>query len=146
MWRGEKPDRPLVTNPEPNDLQANQPSKPLEATLEGTTQISKDAVCRTRAMAESGAARLGASLHVKGEISGSEDLYVYGMVEGFVQLDEGKLTVGTTAKVCLTEPATAPFAILCGDNHARLIPGRNALGSIPRPACFFLLCPELLQR
>jgi len=27
------------------------------------------------------AARLGPSLHVKGEISGSEDLYIYGMVE-----------------------------------------------------------------
>ena len=28
MWRDKKPDRPLVTNPELKDLQANQPSKP----------------------------------------------------------------------------------------------------------------------
>jgi len=31
------------------------------------------------------------------------------------------------AEVCLAEPAITPFAILGGDNHARLIPRRNAL-------------------
>src|SRR5260370_41588845 len=44
-------------------------------------------------------ARLGSSLHVKGEISGNEDLYIEGTVEGLVHLDEGKLTVGATAKL-----------------------------------------------
>jgi cytoskeletal protein CcmA (bactofilin family) len=44
-------------------------------------------------------ARLGASLHVKGEITGSEDLLVDGSVEGLIQLDERKLTVGATAKL-----------------------------------------------
>jgi len=39
-------------------------------------------------------ARLGASLHVKGEISGSEDLHIDGSVEGLVQLDDRKLTIG----------------------------------------------------
>jgi hypothetical protein len=62
MWRDKKPDRPLVTKPELKDLQANQPSKPPQATLEGTTQISKEAVCRTPAMADSGAAHLGACM------------------------------------------------------------------------------------
>jgi len=46
-----------------------------------------------------GTARLGSSLHVKGEISGNEDLLIDGSVEGLIQLDERKLTVGTTAKV-----------------------------------------------
>jgi cytoskeletal protein CcmA (bactofilin family) len=44
-------------------------------------------------------ARLGSSLHVKGEITGSEDLTIDGSVEGLIQLDERKLTVGATAKV-----------------------------------------------
>jgi cytoskeletal protein CcmA (bactofilin family) len=44
-------------------------------------------------------ARLGASLHVKGEISGNEDLVIDGSVEGLVQLEDRKLTVGATAKV-----------------------------------------------
>ncbi len=99
MWRDKKPDRPLVTSPEPKGLQANQPSKPPQATLEGTTQISKEAVRPTGAIADSGAARLGPSLHVKGEISGNEDLHVDGTVEGVVHLQERKLTVGGTAKL-----------------------------------------------
>ena len=44
-------------------------------------------------------ARLGASLHVKGEITGNEDLQIDGTVEGLVQLDDRKLTVGSSAKV-----------------------------------------------
>ena len=45
------------------------------------------------------AARLGASLHVKGEITGNEDLSIDGTVEGLVHLEERKLTVGPSAKV-----------------------------------------------
>ena len=44
-------------------------------------------------------ARLGASIRVKGEISGSEDLHIDGTVEGLVQLDGRKLTVGMAAKL-----------------------------------------------
>jgi cytoskeletal protein CcmA (bactofilin family) len=42
---------------------------------------------------------IGASLKVKGEITGTEDLLIDGAVEGRIHLDERKLTVGTTAKV-----------------------------------------------
>jgi len=42
---------------------------------------------------------LGPRLHVKGDISGTEDLLIDGSVEGLIQLDEAKLTVGTTAKL-----------------------------------------------
>ncbi len=45
------------------------------------------------------AARLGASLHVKGEITGNEDLTIDGNVEGLVHLDDRKLTVGASAKI-----------------------------------------------
>ena len=44
-------------------------------------------------------ARLGASLHIKGEITGNEDLQIDGSVEGLVQLDDRKLTVGASARV-----------------------------------------------
>jgi cytoskeletal protein CcmA (bactofilin family) len=44
-------------------------------------------------------ARLGASLRVKGEISGNEDLQIDGTVEGLVTLDDRKLTVGIAAKL-----------------------------------------------
>jgi cytoskeletal protein CcmA (bactofilin family) len=53
----------------------------------------------TGALMGSVGARLGATLHVKGEITGSEDLVIEGTLEGLVQLDEGKLTIGTMATV-----------------------------------------------
>jgi len=68
-------------------------------TLEGTTQKNKEAVRPMRSTTDSLAARLGPSLQVKGEVSGSEDLLIDGSVEGSVQLEEKKLTIGTTAKV-----------------------------------------------
>ena len=43
--------------------------------------------------------RLGPSLRIKGEISGSEDLLVDGSVEGIVQLEKQKLTLGPASKV-----------------------------------------------
>jgi cytoskeletal protein CcmA (bactofilin family) len=46
-----------------------------------------------------GTARLGASLHVKGEITGNEDLAIDGSVEGLVHLEDRKLTVGASARV-----------------------------------------------
>jgi cytoskeletal protein CcmA (bactofilin family) len=42
---------------------------------------------------------LGSSLRIKGDISGTEDLLIDGAIEGLIQLDERKLTVGTTAKL-----------------------------------------------
>jgi cytoskeletal protein CcmA (bactofilin family) len=51
------------------------------------------------ATSDRASARLGASLHVKGEISGNEDLQIDGTVEGLVNLEDRKLTVGAAAKV-----------------------------------------------
>jgi cytoskeletal protein CcmA (bactofilin family) len=61
--------------------------------------MSTDAMRPLGATADRSTARLGSSLHVKGEISGNEDLLIDGTVEGLIQLDERKLTVGATAKV-----------------------------------------------
>jgi cytoskeletal protein CcmA (bactofilin family) len=61
--------------------------------------MSTDAMRPLSATGDRASARLGSSLHVKGEISGSEDLTIDGSVEGLIQLDERKLTVGPTAKV-----------------------------------------------
>lgn len=68
--------------------------RPLSSTPSGTT------------------ARLGASLHVKGEISGNEDLHVDGSVEGLIQLEDRKLTVGASAK--LTADVVAREVVVYG--------------------------------
>jgi len=61
--------------------------------------MATDAMRPMGATGDRASARLGSSLHVKGEITGSEDLLIDGSVEGLIQLDERKLTVGATAKV-----------------------------------------------
>ena len=96
MWSNKKPETPQT---EAKNLTTNQTPKHAPATWEGTTAMSTDAMRPLGATADRATARLGASLHVKGEISGNEDLLIDGSVEGLVQLDERKLTVGATAKV-----------------------------------------------
>jgi cytoskeletal protein CcmA (bactofilin family) len=100
MWGNKKPDTPQPAQPEIKNFPVNNPPpKPAAATWEGTTAMSTDAMRPMGATADRSTARLGPSLHVKGEISGNEDLVIDGSVEGLVQLDERKLTVGATAKV-----------------------------------------------
>jgi cytoskeletal protein CcmA (bactofilin family) len=95
MWGKKKPDTTQAADPEPTNLQTNQPPKPVTASLEETTKMSKD-VLRPADLAPS---RLGSSLHLKGEISGNEDLDIDGTVEGLVHIDERKLTVGARANL-----------------------------------------------
>src|SRR6266853_6778405 len=112
MWRNKKPDMPQAADPEPKNLQTNQPPKAAPGSLEGITKTGKDSVGPPGATADRATARLGSSLHVKGEISGNEDLYMEGTVEGLVHLDERKLTVGATAK--LTADVIADEVIVYG--------------------------------
>jgi cytoskeletal protein CcmA (bactofilin family) len=99
MWSNKKPDTPQAAQPEPRILNYNQPPKPAPATWEGTNAMSTDAMRPLGATSDRATARLGPSLHVKGEITGNEDLLIDGSVEGLIQLDERKLTVGSTAKL-----------------------------------------------
>jgi cytoskeletal protein CcmA (bactofilin family) len=96
MWSNKKPETPQTAQTEAKNFGTNQSPK---ATWEGTTAMSTDAMRPLGATADRATARLGASLQVKGEITGNEDLLIDGTVEGLVQLDERKLTVGANAKV-----------------------------------------------
>ncbi|HZD75929.1 MAG TPA: polymer-forming cytoskeletal protein [Acidobacteriaceae bacterium] len=51
------------------------------------------------AAGESGAAIIGKSVQIRGEVNGSEDLVVDGVVEGTITLSDSRLTIGQTAKV-----------------------------------------------
>src|SRR5437868_14908121 len=99
MWGNKKPEAPQTGHPEQRNPISNQPSKSAPAAWEDKPVMSTDAMRPMGGTADRGTARLGTSLHVKGEISGSEDLLIDGSVEGLIQLDERKLTVGATAKV-----------------------------------------------
>jgi cytoskeletal protein CcmA (bactofilin family) len=97
MWGNKKPESPQPAAD--SRTNTNLSPKPAPATWEGSQTMSTDAMRPIGATSDRAAARLGSSLHVKGEITGNEDLQIDGTVEGLVQLDDRKLTVGATAKV-----------------------------------------------
>ena len=112
MWGNKKSHTPQAADPGPKNWQTNQSPKPAPASSEGTTKMNKDVIRPAGTTTDRVMARLGSSLHVKGEISGNEDLYIDGTVEGVVQLGEGKLTVGATANV--TADIIAREVVVCG--------------------------------
>jgi cytoskeletal protein CcmA (bactofilin family) len=118
MWSSKKPDSPQTAQPEPKNLTTNQPPKPAPATWEGTNSMSTDAMRPLTASTDRATARLGPSLHVKGEISGNEDLLIDGSVEGLITLDERKLTVGAAAK--LTADVIAREVVVYGSVKGNL--------------------------
>ena len=82
---------------------------------------STDAMRPGDAMADSVTGWLSSSLHVKGDITGTEDLVIDGSVEGMVELDERKLTVGPTAKVTADINARdlVVYGFVKGNVHAK---------------------------
>src|SRR5712664_3346264 len=112
MWSNKTPETLEAADPEPKNWQTNQPPKPAPTSWEGTPKMNKDVKHPTRTTVDGATAGLGSSLHVKGEISGNDDLLIDGSVEGLVHLDERKLTVGATAK--LTADVIAGEVIVYG--------------------------------
>ena len=80
--------------------------------------MSTDAMRPLSTSPSGSTARLGASLHVKGEISGNEDLHIDGSVEGLIQLEDRKLTVGASAK--LTADVVAREVVVFGSVKGNL--------------------------
>ena len=95
MWGDKKPDAPA---------RPQMPEQPRPAVTTTPSSFSGEAkkmapLDTTTYPSTTGTARLGASLHVKGEITGNEDLAIDGSVEGLVQLEDRKLTIGASARV-----------------------------------------------
>ena len=84
MWSNKIPDTTATADPEPTRLQRYRPPTPASASWEGTTKMNKDVMRPAGETAARAPSRLGSSLHLKGEISGNEDLDIDGAVEGLV--------------------------------------------------------------
>ena len=99
MWGSKKPEPPA--NPVvPAQQEPPKPSVPPPLSISETRVHSEEVppmnpteTFRPPAPQSGTPARLGQSLHVKGEITGNEDLHVDGSVEGLVSLEDRKLTV-----------------------------------------------------
>ncbi|MGD0444295.1 MAG: polymer-forming cytoskeletal protein [Edaphobacter sp.] len=70
-----------------------------------------------------GSTVIGKSVIIRGELSGSEDLYIDGDVEGTITLEESRLTIGPNARVKanISVRDVVIFGQLTGNVHA---PGR----------------------
>jgi cytoskeletal protein CcmA (bactofilin family) len=68
---------------------------------------------------ENAPARIGKSVVIRGEVKGSEDLFVDGRIEGTISLSESRLTIGANA--VLAADLTARDVIVLGNVQGNII-------------------------
>jgi cytoskeletal protein CcmA (bactofilin family) len=89
MWKSSKPEERPVTNaatPAVHPPEIKKEFRPMEP-MKSADSFRADV------------AHIGKSVLVKGELSGSEDLYLDGEVEGSIDLQEHNLTIGPHGRV-----------------------------------------------
>jgi cytoskeletal protein CcmA (bactofilin family) len=93
MWKpnqpGATPSTPEPTRPTPPSSGSNFDARPAAAGAPGAAG----------ALATGEQATIGKSLVIKGEVSGSESLYIDGKVEGAINLPGNRVTVGRNGQV-----------------------------------------------
>src|SRR5262245_65947494 len=96
MWKRDdavKPTPPGGSGPTPAGAPSPQPLQ--TANPAPATERSSDA---SRGM-ERGPVNIGKSVIIKGELTGSEDLTIEGLVEGKIELRQNGLTIGANGKI-----------------------------------------------
>ena len=97
MWNRRKEEEPA---PKPTSVPPTV-SQPVKEGIPMSTQPSRPLETRTEPT-RGGVAILGKSVILKGQVYGREDVTIDGEVEGTVELQEHRLTVGPTGKVVAT--------------------------------------------
>jgi cytoskeletal protein CcmA (bactofilin family) len=94
MWK--RQDEP-VRNPDA----AATPAKPFHEGSAGfaAAQFGERKMEVEQQIPRNSVAHIGKSVQIKGELTGSEDLYIDGIVEGTIELPEYRLTVGESGRV-----------------------------------------------
>src|ERR1700758_1422105 len=92
MW---KPNQPGSTPQSPN----NEPNRPATPASGGFEPTGSRPAAPTAQSAAADQATIGKSLVVKGEVTGSESLYIDGKVEGAINLPGNRVTVGRNGQV-----------------------------------------------
>ena len=91
MWKPNQPGSNAPSTPEPS--RPTPPAPSFEAPRPATTSGAGPAVSTGEQ------ATIGKSLVVKGEVTGSESLYIDGKVEGAINLPGNRVTVGRNGQV-----------------------------------------------
>jgi cytoskeletal protein CcmA (bactofilin family) len=72
---------------------------PIQSSGSPVVPFSAPSTSRLASTSTRGSARLGASLQIKGHITGTEDLQIDGKIDGPITLRGHQLTVGSTAQL-----------------------------------------------
>lgn len=91
MWKSAKDEKPMP-------VAAPSPSTPLTVTSEMKKELRPMEIKQPEKFSND-VAHIGKSVVVKGELSGSEDLYLDGEVEGSIDLQDHSLTIGPHGRV-----------------------------------------------
>jgi len=94
MWKPNQAGPIPPSIPEPT-----RPSAPAPTIYESSTPRPATATVASPVVATGEQATIGKSLVVKGEVSGSESLYIDGKVEGTINLPGNRVTVGRNGQV-----------------------------------------------
>ena len=76
-----------------------EPPTPSQAPAGPVVPFNQSASAKLSSSPARSAARLGASIQIKGEVYGTEDLQIDGIVEGPISLKGHELTVGSSAQL-----------------------------------------------
>jgi cytoskeletal protein CcmA (bactofilin family) len=91
MWKS-RDDKPLPTTP-------SQPAFTPPPAAPTVTPKEKETPARASDPFRADVAHIGKSVLIKGELSGSEDLYLDGEVEGRIELREHSLVIGPNGRI-----------------------------------------------
>jgi cytoskeletal protein CcmA (bactofilin family) len=95
MW---KPNTP-GTSPNSPSAEPNRPTAPSNSSGVEPTPTTSRSSAPVASQAAADQATIGKSLVVKGEVTGSESLYIDGKVEGAINLPGNRVTVGRNGQV-----------------------------------------------
>jgi cytoskeletal protein CcmA (bactofilin family) len=90
MWKPNQTTGPINSTPTPEPPRAVPP--PASAPVEQPVRAQQQAISGEQAT-------IGKGLYIKGEITGSESLYIDGRVEGSLNLPGNRVTVGRNGQV-----------------------------------------------
>ena len=96
MW---KPATPPPTSTNNKSIESEKTMTPAPTTAPAMTEPTPASAPRNAALNTNEQATIGKSLVIKGEVSGSESLYIDGRVEGSINLPGNRVTIGRNGVV-----------------------------------------------
>src|SRR6266481_811905 len=116
MW---KPANPANSNPKPTTPELEKPQTMSTTTTTPTSEPTPVSAPRNAVLNNQEQATIGKSLVIKGEVTGSESLYIDGRVEGSINLPGNRVTVGRNGQI--TANVNAREVVVLGKVKGNLV-------------------------